>query len=93
MFTVLVCFVFLVLLPRLYPLAVLHWIDRLDAFLEERHQHQVAQYLRELHDQIIAMKTHLAQSDLDPFTRIRLQRMCDDYEHDLRAEVLSAEDE
>jgi hypothetical protein len=93
MFIFLVFLTLLVLLPRLYPLAVLRWIDRLDAFLEEHHQRQVEQYLRELHDQIVVMKMHLAQGDLDPFTRTRLQRMCDDYEHDLRAEVLSAEEE
>ncbi len=90
---VLICLAFLVLLPRFYPLAVLHWIDRLDSFLEERHQRHIEQYLRELHDQIVAMKLHLAQGDLDPFTRTRLQQICDEYEHELRAEMLSAEDE
>jgi hypothetical protein len=83
---------FMVLLC-LYPIAVLRWIDGLDAFFEKRYQCQVDRYLHELHERISAMKVHLAQSDLDPLTRTRLQQMCDDYERDLRLEVLNSEDE
>ncbi len=83
---------FMVLL-RLYPIAVLRWLDGLEAFFEKRYQRQVERYLSELHERMSAMKVRLAQSDLDPLTRTRLQQMCDEYERDLRAEVLNSEDE
>jgi hypothetical protein len=81
------------MLVRFYPWTVLHWIDGLDALLEERYQRQVDHYLRQLHERISALKVQIAERDLDPLTRIRLQQICDEYERDIRAEVLNSTDE
>ncbi len=93
MFTFLVLLTLVVFLLHIYPLGVLHWIDQFDAFLEERYQQRQERYFREVHERITAMRMELGKSDLDPLTRTRLQRMCDDYERDLRIKVLNAEDE
>jgi hypothetical protein len=80
-------------LIRFYPMAVLHWIDGLDAFLEARYQRQVDHYLCRLHERISELKIQIAERDLDPLTQIRHQQMCDDYEREIRAEVLNSADE
>jgi len=88
------CIVSMVMvLVRFYPMAVLHWIDGLDALLEARYQRQVDHYLCQLHERISELKVQIAERDLDPLTQIRLQQMCDDYERDRRAEVLNSADD
>lgn len=77
-----------VLLLRLYPLALYHWFDAAASKAEREHQEKVDTYLRELHEKIVGMKTHLEQSSLDEVTRRELQQLCDEFERDLRDEFL-----
>lgn len=79
------------LLIRFYPIAVAHWLLSAADRAEKRHQEEVDRYLQELHDKIVEMKAHLDASRLDDEMRHYLQEMCDDFERDLRYDVLNSE--
>jgi ABC-type transport system involved in cytochrome bd biosynthesis fused ATPase/permease subunit len=78
----------MLLLVRLYPLAVFDWLDRAANREEERYQAAVAQYVSDVHDTIDGMKAELKTADLDERTRQHLTQMCDDYERALRNNVV-----
>jgi hypothetical protein len=90
MFWILFFLAILVGLVFLYPYATSHWIDDLLAGLAKRRYRQREQYLHELHESIKDLKKYVAASGVDSSTKDHLTQMCDDYERDLRSDVLNA---